>query len=41
MPGTDAMIFTIFSLQNLAQILAFFARPAASFCKKIDHDVVF
>jgi hypothetical protein len=40
-PGTDVMIFKIFSPKNLAKILAFFAQTAATFCKKIDHNIVF
>jgi hypothetical protein len=32
-PGTDVMIFKIFSPKNLAKKLAFFADTTASFCK--------
>jgi hypothetical protein len=39
--GTDVMIFKIFLPKNLAKILAFFAQTTASFCKKIDHNIVF
>jgi hypothetical protein len=33
-PGTDAMILKIFSLQNLVEILSFFAQTTASFGEK-------
>jgi hypothetical protein len=33
------MIFEIFSPQNLAKKLAFFAQTTASTCKKIDHNI--
>jgi hypothetical protein len=32
-PGTDVMIFKIFSPKNLAKKLAVFAQTTASFCK--------
>jgi hypothetical protein len=34
-PGTDVIIFKIFSTKHLAKILAFFAQTTASFCKKL------
>jgi hypothetical protein len=40
-PGTDVMIFYIFSTKNLAKILAFFAQTTASFCKNCDHNIGF
>jgi hypothetical protein len=40
-PGTDVMIFKIFSPKNLAKKLAFFAQTTASFCKNCDHNIVF
>jgi hypothetical protein len=40
-PGTDVMIFKIFSPKNLAKILAFFAQTTASFCKKFDLNIGF
>jgi hypothetical protein len=40
-PGTDVMIFKIFSPKNLAKILAFFAQTTASFCKNCDHNIGF
>jgi hypothetical protein len=40
-PGTDVMIFLIFSPKNLAKILAFFAQTTASFCKNCDHNIGF
>jgi hypothetical protein len=39
-PGTDVMIFKIFSPKNLANILTFFAQTTASFWKK-DHNIGF
>jgi hypothetical protein len=40
-PGTDVMIFLIFSPKNLAKKLAFFAQTTASFCKNCDHNIGF
>jgi hypothetical protein len=40
-PGTDVMILKIFSPNNLAKILAFFAQTTASFCKNCDHNIGF
>jgi hypothetical protein len=40
-PGTDVMIFKIFSAKNLAKILAFFAQTTASVCKNCDHNIGF
>jgi hypothetical protein len=40
-PGTDVMIFKIFSPKNLAKILAFLTKNKASFCKKCDHNIGF
>jgi hypothetical protein len=34
-PGTDVLIFKIFSPKNLAKILAFFAQTTASFLQKL------
>jgi hypothetical protein len=40
-PGTDVMIFEIFSPKNLAKILTFFAQTTASFCKNMIITLVF
>jgi hypothetical protein len=40
-PGTDVMIFKIFSPKHLAKILAFFAHIAATFCKNLIITLVF
>jgi hypothetical protein len=40
-PGTDVMIFKIFSPKNLAKILAFLTQIKAKLCKKIDHNIGF
>jgi hypothetical protein len=40
-PGTDVMIFKIFSPKNLAKILAFLAQTTASFCKNLIVTLVF
>jgi hypothetical protein len=41
LPGTDVMIFKIFSPKILAKILAFFAQTTANFCKNCDHNIGF
>jgi hypothetical protein len=40
-PGTDVMIFNIFSPKNLAKILAFLRKTNASFFPKFDHNIGF
>jgi hypothetical protein len=40
-PGINVMVFQIFSPQNLAKKLAFFAQTTASFCKNCDHNIGF
>jgi hypothetical protein len=40
-PGTDGMILKIFSPNNLAKILAFFARTTVPFLSNIDHKIGF
>jgi hypothetical protein len=40
-PGTDVMIFKIFSPKNLAKKFAFFAQTTVSFCKNCYHDISF
>jgi hypothetical protein len=40
-PGTDVMIFKIFSPKNLAKIFAVFAQTTVSFCKNCDHNIGF
>jgi hypothetical protein len=40
-PGTDVMIFKIFSPKNLAKSFAFFAQTTVSFCKNCDHNIGF
>jgi hypothetical protein len=37
LPGTDVMIFKIFSPKILAKKLAFFAQTTDSFCKNCGH----
>jgi limonene-1,2-epoxide hydrolase len=41
LPGTDVMIFKIFSQEFLAKILAFFAQATAIFGERIDNNIVF
>jgi hypothetical protein len=40
-PGTDVMIFKIFSPKNLAKKLAFLLKLLLVFCKNCDHNIVF
>jgi hypothetical protein len=40
-PGTDVMIFKIFSPKNSAKKLAFLTQNKASFCKNCDHNIGF
>jgi hypothetical protein len=40
-PGTDVMIFKIFSPKNLAKKLAFLTQNKAKFEKKFDHNIGF
>jgi hypothetical protein len=40
-PGTDVMIFKIFSPKNLAKILAFFSQTTATFCRNLIITLVF
>jgi hypothetical protein len=40
-PGTDVMIFEIFSPKNSAKKLAFFAQTNTNFCKKMIITLVF
>jgi hypothetical protein len=40
-PGTDVMLFKIFSPKKLAQILVFLAQPTASFSKNVIKTLVF
>jgi hypothetical protein len=40
-PGTDVMIFKIFSPKNLAKKLAFFVQTTANFWKNCDHNIGF
>jgi hypothetical protein len=41
LPGTDVMIFKIFSQKKLAKKMAFFAQTTDSFWKNCDHNIVF
>jgi hypothetical protein len=40
-PGTNVMIFEIFSPKNSAKKSSGFAQNTASFCKNFDHNIVF
>jgi hypothetical protein len=40
-PGTNVMIFKIFSPKIFAKNFAFFAQTTVSFCKNCDHNNVF
>jgi hypothetical protein len=39
LPGTDVMIFYIFSPKNFAKKLAFLTQNEAKFLKKVDHNI--